>query len=517
MAKEPLKEQSPALAKLADLVAEQHIYTVLDYLDLWLSQKTPATRRVYANFAGAFTRFLDDRHMDRKQVLFSALTPELSLDFRDYLIANHHTESYANQIGQQFKSFFNSAIKIGIAPPRYDLFPWVSSLKPKATAVHMKRGDTSMLTWLQRIAALDLSGVPGLERSRDLLLFAVITGGAGFLELRDLTPKSVDRGRLYWDGAGWSLHIHPLMQHYLTRLADPNPQHLLLCVPPGLTPEEGLERWHQHLQRLFRIVGNTRIEARYDLPSILCELTLRELRYTPNEIAGFMLQPAEGSSLGMLPTPPLPSATRDAISLRLADEIRDIRRHWFALRLFDKEDKVRRDIERDPIGEQVRLYYPVDEIVRRCGKKLKTVQRPTLRGILFVQSTRSGIDDLLAVRSLAGRINILRNSAAARRSYAVIPDRQIEQFSALVSNCLDVIDAEDFSACQVTPGDYVTITEGPYSGYSGRVYTVRDKKTPQGDDVTMLEVAVDKIGAELAACFGKKLYVTIPQRYARSH
>jgi hypothetical protein len=30
----------------------------------------------------------------------------------------------------------------------------------------------------------------------------------------------------------------------------------------------------------------------------------------------------------------------------------------------------------------------------------------------------------------------------------------------------------------------------------------------------MLEVAVEKIGAELAACFGKKLYVTIPQRYA---
>jgi transcription antitermination factor NusG len=456
-------------------------------------------------------------------VLFPVLTPELSLDFRDYLIAEHHTESYANQIGQQFKSFFNSAIKIGLAPARYDLFPWVTSLKPKATAVHMKRGDTSMLTWLQRIAALDLSGVPGLERSRDLLLFSIITGGAGFLELRDLTLKSVDRGRLYWDGAGWSLHIHPLMQYYLKRLADPeaasdnaaDAQHLLHCVPAGLTPEEGQERWYQHLSRLFRIVGNTRLEVRPDLPAIISELTLRELRYTPAEIAGFLLQPAEGSALSMLPTPPLSSATRDAISLRLADEIRDIRRHWFALRLFDKEENVRRDIEREPIGEQVRLYYPLDEVVRRSGKKLKTVQRPTLRGILFVQSTRTGIDDLLALPTLSNRINILRNSAAARRSYAVIPDRQIEQFSALVSNCLDVIDAEDFRTCQVSAGDYVTITEGPYRGYSGRVYTVRDKKTPQGDEVTMLEVAVEKIGAELAACFGKKLYVTIPQRYAR--
>jgi transcription antitermination factor NusG len=488
--------------------------TVTEYLDLWLDHYSPATRRIYANFAAAFRRYLQARGLDVEPLPFDQITPELTADFRDYLVAQHLTESYANQVGQQFRSFYRSAVKQQLAPAREDLFTWVSSAKPRATALRIKRGDTPMLTLLQRIAALDLSTVPGLERSRDLLLFSVLSGGAGFLELRALTPGSVNRGRLYWDGAGWSLRLHPLLQRCLDSLKATDGAHLLQCVPDGLTPEEARDRWLQHLQRLFRIVGNTRLQVRPDLPSSLCELALRELRYDANDIAGFLLTPSEGSSLGLMPAQPLTAATRDAISLRLADEVQDIRLHWYALRLFDKEETVRRDIEADALAPALRLYYPLDEVVRRRGKKLKTVQRPTLRGILFVQATRANVDLLLTLPVMANRISVLRNGASSGRSYAIIPDRQIEQFSALVSNCLDVIEAEDLRTCQVTPGAYVTITEGPYRGYSGRVYTVRDKKTPQGDDVTMLEVAVEKIGAELAACFGKKLYVTIPQRYA---
>lgn len=208
-----------------------------------------------------------------------------------------------------------------------------------------------------------------------------------------------------------------------------------------------------------------------------------------------------------------PSALSDEqiadIKLRVANSVADMSRHWYAVRFAGKEDLVRRELEAAANGAYLRIYYPIEEIYKKVGKRRVVDNRPTIRNTLFVQTMPTTVRAIAQQRTEQSRFYIMRNKSSRSNQYAIIPDAEMHSFSVLVSNGLDILGEDELDQTQIIEeGAYVQITEGMFKGYIGHVLRVR---TDDNSRVTMLKVAADKFGAEMQNILGKNIYITVPQ------
>ena len=198
----------------------------------------------------------------------------------------------------------------------------------------------------------------------------------------------------------------------------------------------------------------------------------------------------------------------EAIKLRVANSIVDRRSYWYALRFLGEVEPVRKEIERSARGEYRRIYYPMEEICRKKGKKRIIESRPTIRNILFLHTMPNVLAAIVSNKTELSRFSVIRDNPSGQGDYAIIPDAQMRRFSMLVSNGLEILGEEELQQAEIELGSYVRITEGMFKGYNGRVIKVTRDKSHQ---VTMLRIQADTFGKEMEQVLGKHLYSTIPQ------
>ena len=198
----------------------------------------------------------------------------------------------------------------------------------------------------------------------------------------------------------------------------------------------------------------------------------------------------------------------EEIKLRVANSIVDRRSYWYALRFLGEVDPVCKEIEQSARGEYRRIYYPMEEICRKKGKKRITESRPTIRNILFLHTMPNVLTAIVSNKTELSRFSVIRNNPSGQGGYAIIPDAQMRRFSMLVSNGLEILGEEELQQAEIELGSYVRITEGMFKGYNGRVIKVTRDKNHQ---VTMLRIQADTFGKEMEQVLGKHLYITIPQ------
>jgi transcription antitermination factor NusG len=203
----------------------------------------------------------------------------------------------------------------------------------------------------------------------------------------------------------------------------------------------------------------------------------------------------------------LPPEAQAPLKQRVAHTICDMNCHWYALRFTGKEETVQRILEERFPDVPLRIFYPMDEIHKKKGKRITRETRPTLRNILFLETLPATLDLLARERTDTTPYAVVRNYGRRGTPYAIIPNEEMRRFCAFVSNGLDIMPVEEVVKNTIAEGAYVRVTEGPYKDFRGRVIKVKKKgaggKSSQENAVEMLKIQAECFGEELQQVLGE--------------
>jgi transcription antitermination factor NusG len=185
--------------------------------------------------------------------------------------------------------------------------------------------------------------------------------------------------------------------------------------------------------------------------------------------------------------------------------------HWYAIRFSGDDLLVLDEIQDSVEGSSVKIYYPMEEICKQVGKKRVFTTRPTIKSIMFVQTSASTMQTISRKRTVESKFTIVRDNATKDKRLAVIPNEQMHKFSMLISNGFDILGDEDMKTVKFEVGDYVNITEGMLKGYNGRILKIT---TDGKNDMTVLQIEADSFGSDMKEVVGKHLYISIPESLA---
>jgi transcription antitermination factor NusG len=201
----------------------------------------------------------------------------------------------------------------------------------------------------------------------------------------------------------------------------------------------------------------------------------------------------------------------DDIKRQVANVVIDMAPHWYAIRFVGKDEPVRDAVKDICDSTPYSIYYPIEEICKKVNKKRVTESRPTIRNIMFVQTTADAIERIESARIEPRSFHVLRNAARKSRSFAIIPNKEMRTFSMLISNGVNILGEDELQDVEIIKGSYVEITEGLNKGYMGKVIKVRNK---DNSCATLLEIEAS-ICPNLSKVL-RKLYITVTPEFVRS-
>jgi transcription antitermination factor NusG len=424
---------------------------------------SPATRDSYSKFVISFGKYLDGR-----RIALSDITPALTEDYRQWLIRAGRSRKYTMRLGKHFRAMTRAAVKEGVA--QVDIaaaFGWVEEVSERGVEAPAAKSGQPTLRFLRELAELDLSDKRPLRRMRDLLLFAVLTGGPTPDELArlrrsDLASDCLSIARP--DGT-LTLRLSPLAAQILPRIeaepADDADAPLLDCMQ-SLPADEAASRRAKLLELTLALTTCPPADAAEPhLAARLCERAMRELGLSLDAVSQSLCHIPELSSLRSYRCEPVAREQVDAAREALSHAVVDLRSRWYAVRMACDEDIFRRDLPAD-----IESYYPMETIAVRIGKKLKEIASPILKRVIFVRLTDARLAEF--VRTLYPMGYVYRAPSGSERQYAVIPDREMNRFRLIVSGGHDFVD-ESPAAVPLTPKARVRVTEGPFAGHDALV------------------------------------------------
>lgn len=136
------------------------------------------------------------------------------------------------------------------------------------------------------------------------------------------------------------------------------------------------------------------------------------------------------------------------------------RLRWYAVRVtYSREMIVKSYL--DEIGTE--CYVPMHFAERTYGGQKRKVWEPLIHNLLFVHTTPENLRVIKAETNLPIRYIIDRETGAP----TVIPDRQMQDFMAVIATRnehVEIVEAQKFA---LTGGDRVRVTGGIFAGIEG--------------------------------------------------
>lgn len=133
---------------------------------------------------------------------------------------------------------------------------------------------------------------------------------------------------------------------------------------------------------------------------------------------------------------------------------------WFAIRVtYSREMSVKSYL--DGVGTE--CYVPMHYADRTYGGQKRKVWEPLIHNLLFVRTTRENLRAIKAGTNLPIRYIIDRESGEP----TVIPDRQMQDFMAIVATRNEHIEIVEARKFDLSGGDRVRVTGGIFAGVEG--------------------------------------------------
>lgn len=319
------------------------------------------------------------------------------------------------------------------------------------------------------------------QPSADIVLTSLISG---------LTP--IDAARLKKDGA-----VCPECAGIAARNASPRRQYIFDLGQSSLTAAQLGRSVGTRVMNFFRMNGLP-VAATASLTTACYRASiLTAAGYAPEMILG--AHPgvdAEIPVLGLF-APEEPDDERKAeMAAMVNDFLAPARLRWYAMRL--RPGASFADIcARRGTATGFRfpeLFYPLDEVARRTGRKIVHEERPVIREVVFFRSAPSAIAPLF--RHIGDLAWCYRTAAGG--AYAAITEESFMRFQRAIGHYAGGYGSADAAA--VTPGmeELVTVEHGLFEGLEAELRSVETEDGAsvwrlfyEGDNGIRWDVGVD--------------------------
>ena len=161
---------------------------------------------------------------------------------------------------------------------------------------------------------------------------------------------------------------------------------------------------------------------------------------------------------------------------------------WFAMRLRPKvkfDMLMQRFSELNPLMSLPEIFYPMEEITRRVGRKLQWTGRPVIRDVVFFKTQRKEIYPLFT--RLYDLAWCYRTPGGKTGNYASIPGNAMEDFKKSLGFIGPGFEVSPTGEKSLKPGDKVVIVNGDYASELAKI--IKEEKREE-DSRTIYRVTL---------------------------
>lgn len=146
---------------------------------------------------------------------------------------------------------------------------------------------------------------------------------------------------------------------------------------------------------------------------------------------------------------------------------------WFAMRATYKREFVAQEYL---TGKGFEVFVPLKKVIKVVRGIKRKVTEPAIKGLIFVKGEREA---LKKAKFGVEYLQYITSRDGGRNVPIIVPERQMEQFIAVVQD--DAVDKTFYTPDEVniTSGTKVRVHGGPFDGFEGVLVRVQGKRNKQ--------------------------------------
>lgn len=430
------------------------------------------TRENLLSAVDALEAFVGDSEID-----FQSFTAEMLGEWASMLLFQGYSpKTVANNALKRIATLYNKAVDEGLAAET-DAFRLLRNrLEASATDGVDFSGNSATFDKLHELQLADCEH-SGLRLARDVVMFAVYMGGLSFEQLIDY---KIDDFRGESDGAA----------EIVARYARPRNTYLF-PLRRGETTEKKARLYVEHLfAAALTKFGLSMAATPTDTAAVLWAYAAVSCGIAPAEVAACIAHCRERVAVTAFVEPAaLTPEQIGQIRRQVESTLNRNPERWYAMHLrrgVDYEQLTQRIGERRVTVGQ--LYYPMEDVVRRVGKRRVFETQPIIAWLVFFRSRVTELNRLFAaVGDLAWGY---RYTADRRSAYAAIRDEEVLHYQEAIGTLSDDTALLTDSEVDFHPGDHLIILGGAMNGRHGTFITERTAPgTPSGRTIYRIKLA----------------------------
>lgn len=408
----------------------------------------------------SFSRFVEGNPIE-----FDDINTGLLGEWVSYLFYTGHTLRTVEFYIKNLSSLYGKAVKAGLTDDN-GCFATVKarlrSMPPDSVLIDAKCFDR-----LRDLVLRDFSREPIRQLAKDLVLFAVYNGGLTFSELA--TYKKTDY-------TGCETAIVEIVERY----SKPKNKYLF----PLRQPKKTAGQLAKTIESLFREAMRS---VSVDLPlykdtiaidlwaasAMKCGVSAADIAMCVGEKGG------ENALYSFVAPTPYDSNRITSIRTLVASSLSRNPFNWYAMQFRPKVsyESVAGRLKSELINLKD-TFYPMEEIVRKVGRKMVSSSRPVVPGLLFLRCRATDINDIF--RHIGDLAWGYRQTRGPRSPYATISPAEIQIYQRTIGSFTADMQIFPAGTVKLREGDRIEVIGGGFIGRTGIFDSEIKKKNKNG-------------------------------------
>ncbi len=333
--------------------------------------------------------------------------------------------------------------------------------------------DPAIPAKLRTLAHAPLSGQPDLRLGVDALLLALHLGGRSLsqiaalriAECRELLVTLNEASSVEAEADGGEPEDSASLSAIVERYARPRAAYLLPLSQSQRPPRTILRHLSESITAALRLVGIKATDFADSTPAYLWGMLAMRCGVSATEVGGALADPGIFAlAIDKDEVQPTADTPRSEIQSLVSRSLATDAACWYAMQLRPHVEY--RALEARMQARKLsfsRIFYPMEEVVRRIGHRLHRSHRPVVAGLLFFQTRPARLPDLFYhIGDLAWGY---RTSRRPRAPYAIIPHSSIVRYQQAIGKFTDAVERHPHGTLEIKSGDPVQITGGDLCGH----------------------------------------------------
>lgn len=372
---------------------------------------------------------------------------------------------YANTVAyniSKIAALYNKAVSDGLASPN-DNFTSVLSKVGKASS---RFDGIDHLDTARRIRELYRKDYPegsNLRLARDIVLFGILNGG---MTLSRLATYRKD------EYTGDDSHVRSIVGRY----SKPRNKYLFPLGQGSSTPRKVMQMLEASVGSVLRTVGIRHAKLPDSiLLDIWCDIAM-DCGFSSSEIAGCIAGQKITNALTFCASPsPVSEERIGQVRAQVTEALTNNPVRWYAMHLrrhVDFTTLTDRLSEKDIVLDEI--YYPMEEILRKTGRKKMFESRPVISWLIFYRARVTQLGRMFhEIGDLAWGYRYLRD---VRSPYAVISGEEVREYQRAIGTLSPSTRMVSGDEVQFSSGDYLVVLGGPLHGRHGVFISEKKEK-----------------------------------------